>query len=210
MALICHHPHLFWLTFPLTDWGEALKGASESAVITLFSHTAGGRLTTTPKSNLDNLLPTFDRGEKWAGLGSLVIAACWMLFAVELPFRRLLSSCVCVAQTLLRLGAQLFLAYFSVTCGAVERAGFPAASVCVTGACEPQTLWPQDHDLRPFNGTMAELWAWPPVKQSTLFLSFICSVFPVTRSISFSLSLSLRGSGHSANERSYLRRAPGP
>lgn len=33
-------------------------------MITLFSHTAGGRFTTTPKSNLDNLLPTLDEEEK--------------------------------------------------------------------------------------------------------------------------------------------------
>lgn len=64
MALICHHPHLFWLTFLLTAWEEALKGPSGSAAITVFSHTAGSGLTPTPKSNLDNLLPVPNKGEQ--------------------------------------------------------------------------------------------------------------------------------------------------
>lgn len=70
MDWMCHLPlpFLFWLTFPLTEWEEALKGASESAVVTLFSHTDGGRFTTTPKSNLDNLLSSLDKGEKTHGI----------------------------------------------------------------------------------------------------------------------------------------------
>lgn len=53
MAVICHHPHLFWLTFPFTDW----EWAPGSAGITWFSHTAAGKLSSSPKSNHNNLPP---------------------------------------------------------------------------------------------------------------------------------------------------------
>lgn len=110
MALICHRPHLFWLTFSAD--GTA-KGAWGSAVATLFSHTAGGGLAASPGSNLDNLRPgalTKRRrgGKKTADFSNSTIAACPMLFVVlkKRGAGRLvwiLLSCCCVAQTLLRL-----------------------------------------------------------------------------------------------------------
>lgn len=84
MALICHRPHLFWLTFSADGMA---KGAWGSAVATLFSHTAGGRRAASPESNLDNLRPSAltkrQRGKKtWRIFSNLTIAACLMLFVV--------------------------------------------------------------------------------------------------------------------------------
>lgn len=84
MALICHHPHLFWLTFPLTDWEEASKrGVRISCDHFVFTH-SWRRTATGPKSNLDNLLPALDKGgENSVDFSNLMIAACQMLFVVS-------------------------------------------------------------------------------------------------------------------------------
>lgn len=104
-----------------------MKETSGSAVITLFSHTAGGRFTTTPKSNLDKLLPTLNKGGKtqW-GFGQFDDYRCLgVICCVKLGFKWLFLI------TGIR-PSGLFLAYFLVTV-------LSAASVDVTGACEPQT-----------------------------------------------------------------------
>lgn len=91
VTLICHHPRLFWLTFPFTDWNHTKRGALGSAVITLFCfHTQlVADLQQCQKSNLDG-------GGFWQfdHCGLLDVISC-----LRLAFRWLLLSSCCVSES---------------------------------------------------------------------------------------------------------------
>lgn len=181
-------------------------------MITLFSHTAGGRLAASPKSNLDNLLPALDKGgePRWIWpIWWLQLVGCYLLCKIGFQMA-FVERFLCCSDT-----AEVRWVVFGVFLGYmwIWSADFPAPSGSVTGACEPQTLWPQDPDLWPL------MTCWPnfqhghpssnPLRLFLFPLLHLLCIFCHSRSLHLSLSVCvLRGSGHSANECSYLE--PGP
>lgn len=74
VTLICHHPRLFWLTFPFTDWNHTQKGGHWDQLWSLsFVFTHSWWQTYNNAKNLISMA---------VGFGNLIIAACWMLFPV--------------------------------------------------------------------------------------------------------------------------------